>query len=41
MRPIFDLVVAEEKRVRFPETIISQEKERTWFSNEGRGTYES
>ena len=40
-RPIFDLVVTEKRRVRFPDTIILQEQEGIWFINEGRGACKS
>ena len=40
-RPIFDLTVTEERRMRSPDTILLQEQEGMWFINEGRGAYES
>ena len=40
-RPIFDLAVAEGKRMRSPVTIILREQEGIWFRNKGRGAEES
>ena len=40
-RPIFDLVVAEERQMRFPDTILLREQEGMCFINEGRGACNS
>ena len=40
-RPIFDLVVTEERQTIFLDTIILREQQWMWFINEGRGACNS